>query len=171
VTGDAPFAFGGDGEPRAAVEGAGAMSECAERLFLACRQSVLVRAWRLDLDFYFSQSFTESCQSIVTRDLRNEILFMVEDERFVMQVNTRLVSLGRRFSSYVKVKVIPEEYIEHQEMFIVVDGSAWMHQYSLEQDRALMSLSDRGNAGRLARRFRDLWDRSEPPAEMFTTGL
>jgi len=156
---------------RLAVEGEDAMKECVERLFLACKSAIAVRAWRLDYDFYFSETFTETCQSIVARDLRNQLQFLVEDEKYVMKVNSRLVKLARDFSSYIKVRVIPEEYIERQEMFIVCDGIAYLHQPSIDHPRGFMSTADRGTARRYAQQFKDTWERSAPPAELFTTGL
>lgn len=156
---------------RLVIDGNGAMNECIQRLFLACRTSIMVRARRLDFDFYFSESFSECCQSIVVRDMRNQLLFLVEDEQYVMKANSRLLALARQFSSYVKLRVIPEEYIEQQEMFIVCDAGSYLHQPSVEQPKGVMSTSDRATARRLSLRFRDVWERSEQPAELFTTGL
>lgn len=161
----------GSEPPRLLVEGVSAMNECIERIFLGCRNSLMVRAPRLDFDFYFSESFTECCQSIIVRDLRNELQFLVEDELHFMKANARLVALARQFSSYVTVKVAREEYIEHQEMFIVCDRESYLHQPSVDQPKAFMNTSDRAIAGQLALRFRDLWERSEPPEELFITGL
>lgn len=147
------------------------MSECVERLFLACRRSLRVRARRLDLDFYQLESFTQACQSIITRDLRNELLFLVEDEQHLIKTNTRLVAIARQFSSYVKIRVIPEEYIERQEMFVLCDDDSYLHQPHVDRARGLMDTSDRGTVRRLGLRFKDIWDRSSPPVELFTTGL
>lgn len=157
--------------PRLAIDGTGAMNEAIERLFLACRNTLIVRAPRLDFDFYFSESFTECCRSIIVRDMRNELLFLVEDEKHLLRVNVRLLSLARQFSSYVKIRVIPEEYLEHQEMFIVCDSLAYLHQPSADHPRGIMSIDDRGTARRLFLAFKDLWDRSPQPEELFTLGL
>lgn len=156
---------------RLLVEGNAAMNECIERLFLACRNNLVVRAGRLDFDFYFSQSFTECCQSIAARSRRSELLFLVEDEQFVIRVNSRLVALARQFSSYIKVRVIPEELVKRQEMFIVCDAEGYLHQPNIERPTGFMSTSDAGTARRLGQHFRELWDRSEPPRELIVTGL
>jgi hypothetical protein len=161
----------GTDSPRLLVEGAGALNECIERLFLGCRSALIVRAPRLDFDFYFSDSFTECCQSIIVRDLRNELLFLVEDELHLMKANIRLVRLARQFSSYVKIKVVREEYVAHQEMFIICDREAYLHQPSVDHPRGFMNTSDRRVAGQLALGFNDLWERSAPPEELFTSGL
>lgn len=168
---DSRVSFDASDPQRLAVDGAAAMNECIERLFLACRSSLVVRARRLDFDFYFSESFTECCQSIVVRDMRNQLLFLVEDEQFVIKANSRLVTLSRQFSSYVKVRVIPQELIKRQEMFIVRDAVGYLHQPNIEYPKGLMSSEDRGTAGQLSRRFKDLWDRGIQPNELFTTGL
>lgn len=168
---DSRVSFDASDPQRLAVDGAAAMNECIERLFLACRSSLVVRARRLDFDFYFSESFTECCQSIVVRDMRNQLLFLVEDEQFVTRTNGRLVALARQFSSYVKVRVIPEEYIERPEMFIVCDATAYLHQPSVDRPKGVMDTADRGTARQLSLRFKDLWERSAPPAELFITGL
>lgn len=161
-----------ESEPgRLLIDGNTAMNECIERMFLACRSTIQVRARRLDYDFYFSQAFTECCQSIVARSRRNELMFLVEDEKFVIKANVRLVALARQFSSYIKVRVIPETLVKHQEMFIVSDDSGYLHQPGIDIPRGVMNPSDPGNAHRLGRQFKDLWDRSEQPAELFATGL
>lgn len=161
-----------ESEPqRLRLDGDTAINECIERMFLACRNSLMVRAKRLDFDFYFSEAFTECCQSIVARNLRNELLFLVEDEKFVMKANARLVALARQFSSYVKIRVIPEEYIERQEMFIVSDAASYLQQPHIDHPRGFMNIADRGTARQLSLRFNDLWQRSAPPGELFTVGL
>lgn len=170
MTGDG-VSFDQSDPGRLLIEGNTAMNECIERLFLACRSTLLVRARRLDFDFYFSQSFTECCESIVARSMRNELRFLVEDEEFVIKVNSRLVALARQFSSYIKVRVIPEELIKRQEMFMVCDAAGYLHQPSIERPTGFTNPSDRGTARRLGRHFTDLWDRSEPPGELFVTGL
>lgn len=157
--------------PRLLIEGVAALNECIERLFLGCRSALMVRAPRLDLDFYFSESFTECCRSIIVRDLRNELLFLVEDEMHLMKANIRLLALARQFSSYVKIKVIREEYVEHREMFVVCDRESYLHQPSVDHPKGFMNTSDRGVTHQLALRFGDLWERSEPPEELFVTGL
>jgi len=161
----------GSDPERLAIDGTDAMNECVQRLFLACRSSIAVRAHRLDFDFYFTETFTECCQSIVVRDMRNHLQFLVEDESYIMKANVRLVSLARQFSSYIKVRVIPAEYIEHQEMFIVADATAYLHQPNIERPKGFMGTADPGTARQLGQRFKDLWERSSPPAELFTTGL
>lgn len=171
MTDDDTVKLGGDGSPRLVIDGAGAMNESIERLFLGCQRSLRVRAKRLDFDFYFSDTFTECCQSIITRNRRNELMFLVEDEKYLMRANARLLALARQFSTFIKIKVIPEEYIEHNEMFIVQDDSGYLHQPNVDYPRGILDTSDRGTAGRLARRFRDTWDRSYQPPELFVTGL
>ncbi len=107
----------------------------------------------------------------MTRNLRNELLFLVEDEQYVIKANSRLVALARQFSSYIKVRVIPRELIKHQEMFIIHDAVGYLHQPNIEYPKGFMSTGDRGTAGQLGRRFKDLWDRGIQPNELFTTGL
>jgi len=161
-----------DGDPaRLVIDGAGAMNECIERLFLGCRRSLRVRARRLDYDFYFSDSFDAQCRSIIPRGLRNELLFLVEDEHYVIKANARLVTLARQYSSYVKIRVIPAEHIEHNEMFIVQDGGAYLHQPHVDTPRGIFSSADRGGVARLERRFRDAWEHGFQPRELFVTGL
>lgn len=157
--------------PRLTIDGVDAMNECIERMFLACRNSLMVRAPRLDFEFYFSPSFQECCEAIVVREMRNELLFLVEDEQYLMRANSRLITLARRFSSYVRIRVIPKEYIEQQETFIVCDDSAYLHQPNIDHPRGVMHASDRGRARQLGVRFKDLWERSTQPFELFTTGL
>ena len=161
----------GSDPQRLAIDGTNALNECVERLFLACQSIIMVRAPRLDLDFYFSDTFTECCRSIMVRDMRNQLQFLVEDEQYIMKMNVRLVALARQFSTYIKVRVIPEEYIEHQEMFIVCDATGYLHQPSAEYPKGFMGTSDPGTARQLSQRFKDLWERSTPPAELFTAGL
>lgn len=161
----------GAGSLNILIDGAQAMNECIERLFLSCRHSLMVRAPRLDFEFYFSESFAECCQSLIVRDMRNEILFLIEDEPYLMRANVRLLALARQFSSYIKIRVIPEEYLEKQETFIVCDALGYLHQPNIEYPKGVMNPSDRGVARQFSLRFKDLWDRSPQPTELFTTGL
>lgn len=168
---NARVSFEAGGSPRLRVEDSTAMNECIERLVLACNQSLRVQAKRLDYDFYYSDAFVQACLSVIKRDLRNELQFLVEDEWHLMKTNVKLVGLARRYSSYIKLRVIPEEYIEQREMFVLCDASGCLHQPSVDHPTGFLSTSDRGTVRQFSRRFKDLWERSSQPTELFTTGL
>lgn len=152
------------------LEGLDDLDHMALALFRLARQQIRLRAPRLDWPVFGSKEFADEIGRIVKSELSNQVLLLIDDEEFFFHNNTRLLALCRRFSSFVKVRVVPEEYREPA-LVLLVDNLAFLHQARVDINYGIANLSAAGRVRTLSRQFNEIWERSAAPAELFTLGL
>lgn len=161
----------GDSDENLILESVEDLNHMVLALFQLARRQVLLRAPRLEWPVFASQELSDEIGRIVKSELSNQVLVLIEDEEHFFHTNSRVLALCRRFSSYVKLRLVPEEYREPAELFLTVDNLAFMHQARADVNYAVANLNAPGRVRTLSRRFNEIWERSEPPAELFTLGL
>jgi hypothetical protein len=149
----------------------GEINEAATTLLAQATRKVLLFGPRLDLPVFDSNDTYEHLARLVAGDRHNQIRVLIGDERFFLAHNRRLLQLCQRFSSYVKARRIPSEIDAAGDLFIVVDDHAYLHQSHFDTPVAVVNLDARGKATLFTRRFEELWEHSEPIAEISTLGL
>lgn len=147
------------------------INQSITEIFDHCQRLLMIRAPTLAFDFYHGDAFSSSCLSIITGNLHNRILFLLDDEQHLQHSSLRLIQLARKYSSYIKIKILPLEYKDRQDMFMVCDSHAYLHQPQVEYARAFVNFNDPGSCKHFSLRFKGLWERSRPPSEIFTLGL
>ena len=161
----------GIGEDNLILDGVIELERMVLTMFTLAQRSVLVRAHRFEWPIFHTEELDEQIKRIITSEMTNRILFLIEDEQFFMQNNTRLLAQCRQHSSYVKIRTLAAEYREPVEFFMVVDNIAFLHQARTDVSYGVANLNAAGRARTLSRQFNEAWERSEPPAELFRLGL
>lgn len=142
-----------------------------EHLIVQARRYVALAAARLEHRVFSSSVVYDALAHLASIHPRNSVRILIEDEEFFRSKNARLLGLCRRFSSYVKIHTIPEEYLPFNEMLLVIDGAGFAHQPSLEQPHVSACFNARPDCRRLLHRFDEIWDRSATINEISTLGL
>lgn len=160
----------GAGDDNLVLDSLDDLDHMALALFRLTRRQILLRAPRLDWPAFASKELADEIGRIAKSELSNQVLLLIEDEEYFFQNNSRLLALCRRFSSYVKVRVPPEEY-RQPELILVVDSVAFLHQARVDIDYGIANLNAAGRVRTLSRQFNETWERSNAPEELFTLGL
>ena len=134
------------------------------------QRSIALYAPRLDLPFFNRARTAQSLARFVAAGRQNRIRILVGDEQWFIRHNPRLVSLARRYSSFVEVRRTAEDVTPASECFVVVDASALFHQPTLGEPTCLVGDNARA-AGAVLRRFDEEWKACEPLAEISVLGL
>ncbi len=161
----------GIGDANLILESESDLEQMLLALFKLAQRRVLLRAPRLDWPIYQSEELDGEISRIITTELNNRVLILLEDEEHFLHHNTRLLAQCRKFSTYIKVRTLPKEYCEPTEMYMVVDDIAFLHQARSDISYGVANLNAAGRARTLTRQFIEAWERSEPPAELFRLGL
>lgn len=135
------------------------------------RHDVVIFAPWLDGRLFNTATLAHQLAGFAARDRRNRVRVLVEDAEQAVRDNDRIVDLCRRMSDFVQMRRVGEDHIGLQEMFVVLDRTAWLHQPDLVNPECLVSTDDRRAAGTLTQRFEEMWERSEPIPAVRTVGL
>jgi len=134
-------------------------------------REIVIFAPRLDGAFFNSSRFARALASFAARHRQNLARIVVEDTEQTLRDNDRLVGLCRRLSDFVHMQQVAEEHLGIREMFLVIDHRGYLHQQDIAKPDCIADFHNAHDAVLLARRFDELWDRSEPILSLRSTGL
>ena len=139
-------------------------------LFFQAQHRLDIRAVRLDLAFFQTRDLLQSITTLVSSNMRNQVLFLIDDELHLKSL-TKVTHLARNFSSYVKVRKLAEEQTSDGDFFVIADRVAYVHQMSSHNYPVTAEAYAPAKARELALKFKNCWERSEQITELSTLGL
>jgi len=89
----------------------------------------------------------------------------------VVKSHPRLVSLCRKFPSYIQFRQLPKDYSHNEEVFITGDDRNYLHLPRLGESLGYYELDNRQRTKHLLNRFDGFWQRSALLPEIHTAGL
>ncbi|MHB8535967.1 MAG: DUF7931 domain-containing protein [Sulfuricaulis sp.] len=134
-------------------------------------REIVIFAPQLDSALYNTARVSRALASFAARHRHNLARIVVEDSEQAIRDNDRLTGLCRRLSDFIHMHRVAEEHIGRREMFIVVDHSGYLLQEDVAKPDCIADPCDRRQATQLARRFNELWDRSESIVMLRSAGL
>jgi len=147
------------------------VTSALQSLLGEARQRVDIFAPRLDPHFFNTQTIAEGLTAVATRNRLSRVSILTEDSQQAVRDNIRLVNLARKLSDFVHLQRVGDEHVGLNEMFVLVDGRACLHQADLARHEAIVERGGGHGTAELVMRFNAMWDRSEPIPEIHTTGL
>lgn len=147
------------------------VSEFLARLAENATREIVIFAPQLDSSLFNTTRFARALASFAARHRHNLARIVVEDTEQVLRDNDRLVGLCRRLSDILHMHQVAEEHLGIREMFLVVDHRGYLHQEDIAKPECVADPRDAHEAVLLARRFNELWDRSEAILSLRASGL
>lgn len=102
---------------------------------------------------------------------RNQFRLLCSETRHLHDKGGTLIDLAKRFSSFIKLRQIPEEYRPVTDQFIIADDNASLRQHDFTATSYFASFNDRASVRPLHNRFEELWQRSAAVPGIHVTGL
>ena len=140
-------------------------------LVLQAKRSILVWAPSLHPGTYNSVNINDAFAHFAAAHHRNRASILTSDIKTFVRQNPRLVSVCRRFSSFIQLKQFPDDYPPMEDYFVIVDQQGYYHQPQWSVPSGVACMYDRRKATQLQRRFQQYWGIGESPSELFTAGL
>lgn len=147
------------------------VSEFLARLAENATREIVIFAPQLDSSLFNTTRFARALASFAARHRHNMARIVVEDTEQTLRDNDRLVGLCRRLSDILHMHQVAEEHLGIREMFLVVDHRSYLHQVDISKPECIADPHDAHEAVLLARRFNELWDRSEAILSLRASGL
>jgi hypothetical protein len=157
--------------PRRVIRGRDEVSDFLAGLAESATREIVIFAPQIDGSLFNTPRFARALASFAARHRNNLARIVVEDSEQVLRDNDRLVGLCRRLSDFIHMHQVAEEHLGIREMFLVIDHRGYLHQQDIANPDCVADSHNAHDAVLLARRFNELWDRSEPILSLRSTGL
>lgn len=161
-----------ESESSGMIQGTTAFREAVLRLARSARREIRLLSFDLDRDLYGDEAVVEVVKVFLLSAARARLRVLLNDSRAPARAGHRLVGLGRRLSSRVEFRELPEhERPRHREELMIVDDAGVLERSSPEALEARFETHSFGLAQARGEVFERLWDHSEPSSELRVLGI
>lgn len=152
------------------LEGHAAFAEALPALMADARRRLRVLSFDLDPRLYGGAGVYKHCKDFLLLSRHSRLQILLHDTRRASQGH-RLVDLGRRLSSFVEFRVLPEIEDAQVSDWVIIDESHLLTRQRPEALESRLWMNAPQRARQFGRDFDDLWTQSEPALEFRTIGL
>ncbi len=140
--------------------------EAAARLARQARRMIELFSPDLEPALYDQSPFIDALSDLAVSSPRARIRILAKDFERTVKEGHRLVELARRLSSYVEIRRVHEDYRDNNETFLIVDDHGLLHRRHAPRFEGTFSYKAPLEVRRLRAFFDEVWDRSEPDADL-----
>jgi hypothetical protein len=132
---------------------------------------VSIYAPMLEPTYFNTPAVREALAHLTAGGRPNAARILVEQGDATVRNNGRIADLAQRMSGFVQIRELSEETPATMEMYVLIDRDGYLHQKDTGTPQCIIDFSTASQRGALARRFDQLWERSQPIPGLHVTGL
>jgi hypothetical protein len=140
--------------------------EAAALLAVQARRMVELFTPDLEPALYDHTPFIDALTQLCVHSPRARVRILAKDFERTVKDGHRLTELARRLSSYVELRKVHSDYQENNETFLLVDDYGLLHRRHAPRFEGTFSCKAPLEVRRLRAYFDEVWDRSEPEADL-----
>ncbi|MGD2055876.1 MAG: acyltransferase [Gammaproteobacteria bacterium] len=152
--------------PRLDLHNRDEMARVAHALARQARHALLLYTRDLDPPIYDQLAFLDAVRHLVRSDRQTPIRILLRDSRRVIQCGHRLVELALRLRSFIEFRRPNADYPVPIETFLLADHCGYLRRPNTCRYAGTASFNDSARVAEWRNRFLQVWERSEPDAEI-----
>ena len=153
------------------ASGREALKENVALAFESAHRAIAIYSPHLDPTQFNQSRVIDALATFCAGGRHNKVRILVDHGVETIRSNGRLTGLARRFSDFIDLHHLGEGISAPTDMFIVIDRDSYLHQPDNQKAECIVNFGASHEAGALAKRFEQLWERSEPVAGLHVLGL
>jgi len=147
------------------------VSETSIRLIKKASRSINILLYDYDEVLLPGSKIDDLLSTFIRQHERCRFQYLCSENDILHERGGKLILLARKFSTFIKLRQLPDDLQSIQEQFIVIDGNTSMITQDHRSYDYYARFNDRARAHKLNNRFEELWQRSEPVPGIHVTGL
>ena len=124
------------------------------------KHRILIFSHDLDHDLFDTEELYETIKNLAIKNPRTHIHILVQNAHPMTQKGHRLLSLARRITSHIQIKVTAKEHEDIFETFVIFDDRGYIIQSHPERFEAYGNFYDPLKTRQLTEEFEELWGRA-----------
>ena len=148
--------------------------ECRLAALSMARQaarSIEIVSRQLDPQMYDDRDFCEAVSQLIVGSRRARIRALLRHTGPVVKGGHRLMTLSRRLSSFIEMRVPAREFDEYNAAFLIVDGVGVIHRTLSDRFESTVNFNDPRLAQELTRQFEEMWQTAVPDVDLRSSHL
>ena len=147
------------------------VSETSTRLIQEASRSINILLYDYDEVLLPTGKIDDLLSSFIRQHERCRFQYLCSENSILRERGGKLIQLARKFSTFIKLRQLPDGLKPIHEQFIITDGNSSMLTQDHRSYEYYAHLNNRARAHKLNNRFDELWQRSEPVPGIHVTGL
>ncbi len=153
------------------ASGREALKENVALAFESARRAIAIYSPHLDPTQFNQSRVIDALATFCAGGRHNKVRILVDHGDETIRNNGRLTGLARQFSDFIDLRQLGEGISAPVDMFVVIDRDSYLHQPDNQKAECIVDFSASHEVSALAKRFEQLWERSEPIAGLHVLGL
>ena len=147
------------------------VSESSTNLLSEATRSINILVYDYDDVLLPTTNIDELISSFARLHERNRFRYLCSESDILRERGSKLIKLARRFSTFIKLRQLPDNLKSVHEQFIVVDENSSMQTQDRISHNYYAHINERARARKLNNHFEELWQRSSAIQGVHVTGL
>ena len=147
------------------------VSETSTRLIQEASRNINILLYDYDNVLLPTASIDGLLSAFILHHERCRFQYLCSENSLLRERGVKLIQLARKYSTFIKLRQLPDGLKPLQEQFIVTNGNSSMQTQDHRSNDYYAHFNDRARAHKLNIRFEELWQRSEPVPGIHVTGL
>jgi hypothetical protein len=115
---------------------------------------------------YNSLDFLDAVKRLVLTHRYARVQILLVNPLRSVKEGHRMVEMARRFSSFIEIRLVPEEFHAHSEAFLIADRSGLVYRVNASRWEGIADTDSPRIAQRYLEFFEKVWQRSTAAAEL-----
>lgn len=158
-------------DSRFRASGHDALQENMALAFEKARRAIAAYSPRLNPDLFNQSRVVAAMTKLFAGGRPNNIRILVDHGQESIQNNGRLTDLAQRFSDFVELRQLGDGIKAPSDTFVVIDSKIYLHQMESDKAECIVDLEPSHEGSALAKRFEQMWERSEAIVGLRVVGL
>jgi len=138
----------------------------AQALAAQAQHTLLLHTENLEPAVYDDSVFLEAISRLARAHGHARIWILVQDSRKAVLHGHRLIEVARRLSSSIQLRRPAPQYLGFHEALLLADGCGYLHRPIAGRFEGTVNFHDPGKVADWGKYFMEVWERSEPDAEL-----
>jgi predicted GNAT family N-acyltransferase len=130
------------------------------------KRDLALLSYDLDPPVFDQTPFIEAFKALALRSRFSRIRILLQDNALVLQRGHRLVELAQRLPSAIEIRRPNEDFIDHEENFLLIDDCGYLHRKSRASYLGIACYHNRHRVNRLLALFDEAWENGTPEREL-----
>lgn len=130
------------------------------------QRSLLLYTDDLEPAVFDREPFLEAVSRLARSHKETHIRVLIQDSRHAVQQGHRLIELSRRLPSTIQFRRPAPEYRDFYQTFLLADDSGYLHRQHAGRFEGTANFHDPAQVADWKKYFLEVWERSQPDAEI-----
>jgi predicted GNAT family N-acyltransferase len=156
---------------RRVLSGMGEFAAAAPEVAAMAQRSLAIFTPDLEHGVYDTRPFLETIKRLVLSRIHARVRVLISDPGRVQRSVNRFLYVGRRLSTFIEFRHLPEDLQGRGDAFLVADRSALVYRPHADRWEGIAATREPRMAARYLAEFDELWRRSESASEIRELGI